>query len=347
MGTSRERVMNSFAHREPDRPPLWLGMSPEFEAKAMLELRLDAEGVRRRLGDDFRVVRARQPPPARPLSPGATCRTVFGVEHSGIGYGQPTSHPLSGAASLGAVEAYPWPDPAGPDVSQIRAEAASYKGEFAILGGDWAPLWHDAIDLFGMEGLFLAMYDTPEVVEAALARITDYYVETNRRIFDAAGREIDILFIGNDLGSQTGPLLGEGLFRQFLLPCLARLFSLGHDYGVKVQLHCCGGIAPLLPALIEAGLDAVHAVQTTCRGMDLVELKRTYGHKLVFNGGIDSHHVLIDGTPDTVRAATRAVLDVMAPGGGYVAGASHDSILEETPVENIVAMCDAVLNYGA
>jgi uroporphyrinogen decarboxylase len=80
--------------------------------------------------------------------------------------------------------------------------------------------------------------------------------------------------------------------------------------------------------------------------MDLAKLKADYGGKILFNGAIDSHHVLIDGTPDLVRQRTRQVLDIMAPGGGYVAGASHDYILEETPVENVVAMFDTVGEYN-
>jgi uroporphyrinogen-III decarboxylase len=81
--------------------------------------------------------------------------------------------------------------------------------------------------------------------------------------------------------------------------------------------------------------------------MDLVTLKRRFGDKLLFNGGIDSHHVLIQGTPGFVRAETRKVLDIMKPGGGYVAGASHDWILEETPVENLLAMFDAIREFGS
>jgi uroporphyrinogen-III decarboxylase len=80
--------------------------------------------------------------------------------------------------------------------------------------------------------------------------------------------------------------------------------------------------------------------------MDLATLKRSFGDKILFNGGIDSHHVLIRGTPEFVREETRKVLDIMKPGGGYVAGASHDSILEETPVENILAMFDALREFG-
>jgi uroporphyrinogen decarboxylase len=174
----------------------------------------------------------------------------------------------------------------------------------------------------------------------------DYYFEVSRRSFDAVGSSLDVFFMGNDFGGQTGPLLSPELFARFILPHQRRLIRLGRDYGLKTQLHCCGGFAPLLPQLIEAGLDAVHAVQPSCAGMDLAALKAAFGRRIVFNGAIDSHHVLIDGTPDTVRDRTREVLAIMAPGGGYVAGASHDSILEETPVANVLAMVDTVQRSG-
>jgi uroporphyrinogen-III decarboxylase len=80
--------------------------------------------------------------------------------------------------------------------------------------------------------------------------------------------------------------------------------------------------------------------------MDLQTLKSEFGDKIVFNGAIDSHHVLIEGTVQTVKEKTREVLDIMMPGGGFVAGASHDTILEETPVENVVAMFDAIREFG-
>jgi uroporphyrinogen-III decarboxylase len=81
--------------------------------------------------------------------------------------------------------------------------------------------------------------------------------------------------------------------------------------------------------------------------MELVTLKRRFGDKILFNGGIDSHHVLILGTPEFVREETRKVLDIMKTGGGYVAGASHDSILEETPLENVLAMFDTIREFGS
>jgi len=343
--TSRERVLTAFEHQEPDRVPCWCGASVEFWEKAKRGLQLDDEGLRVRLGDDFRRVFAEYAGPEFELSEGAISRTVFGVERQGLGYGQPTSHPLANA-TLREVDNYPWPDPEWMDVTKIKPKAQTYQRRYAILGGDWSPFWHDAIDLLGMENLYMKMYDEPELVDTVMQHIVDYYVSVSRRIFDAAADVIDIFFIGNDFGSQTGPLLSPELFKRFIWPHLNRLIDLGHSYRLKVQLHCCGGFAPLIPLLIEAGLDGLHAVQPHCRGMDLARLKADFGHKIVFNGAIDSHHVLIEGTPETVRKKTREVLDIMAPGGGYVAGASHDTILEETPVENVLAMFDTVREYG-
>lgn len=343
--TSRERVLAAFEHVEGDRVPGWCGASVEFWENAKLQLGLDDEGLRLRLGDDFRRVWARYVGPEFRLSARATCRTPFGVERHGLGYGQPLNHPLAGA-TLAQVHDYPWPDPKWMDVSGIRADAEKYAGEYAILGGDWSPFWHDAIEMLGMEQFYLKMYDEPELVDALMQHIVDYYAEVSRRIFDAAAGAIDIFFVGNDFGSQTGPLLGEELFGRFILPHLKRLIDLGHAYGLRVMLHCCGGFAPLIPMMIEAGLDGLHAVQPCCRGMELRKLKAEFGDKILFNGCIDSQHVLLEGTPEFVREKTREVLVTMMPGGGFVAGASHDAILEETPVENVLAMFDAIREYG-
>lgn len=344
--TPRDRVLTAFAHQEPDRVPAWCGASTEFWANATRRLGLDDEGLRVRLGDDFRRVVTRYAGPEVSLSPGAVSRTVFGIERHGLGYGQPMSHPLAGA-TLSEVHDYPWPDPAWMDVSHLRDEAEAFGGRYAILGGDWSPFWHDLIDLVGMENAYYQMYDAPAWIDAVLGHLVDYYAAVSQRIFDAAGDAIDIFFIGNDFGSQTGPLLRESMFRRFLLPHLARLADLGRQYRLKVMLHCCGGFYDLIPAMIEIGVDGLHAVQPSCAGMDLRRLKAEFGGRILFNGAIDSQHVLIDGTPPSVRQKTREVLQIMKPGGGYVAGASHDWILEETPLENVLAMFDTVREFGA
>jgi uroporphyrinogen decarboxylase len=343
---SRERVLAVFNHQTPDRVPCWCGASAEFWVKAKKELGLDDEGLFLRFRDDFRRVFAVYAGPEFPMEhPQATYKTPFGIEREGYGYGQPLTHPLANA-TVADVEAYPWPDPEWMDVSKIKATAESYNGEFAILGGAWAPFWHDLIDLVGMEDLYIKMYTEPDVIDAILKHMVDYYFQVSKNVFDAAGDAIDIFFIGNDFGSQTGPLMSPEMYDRFMIPHLKRFCDLGHSYGLKTQMHCCGGIYELIPSMIDAGIDSLHAVQTTCRGMELDKLKAEFGDKIIFNGGIDSHHTLIEGDITTVKANTRKVLEIMMPGGGYIAGASHDTILEETSVENVLAMFDAIHEYG-
>jgi uroporphyrinogen decarboxylase len=343
---SRERVLTVFEHEQPDRVPCWCGASIEFWEKAKKELKLDDEGLRLHFRDDFRRVFAKYVGPEFPVQhPQATCRTLFGIERNGYGYGQPLTHPLA-EATVADVESYSWPDPAWIDVSKIKASAKAYKGRFAIMAGDWSPFWHDAIDLVGMENLYIKMYSESDVVDAILKHLVDYYFDVNKRIFDAAADEIDIFFMGNDFGSQTGPLMSPEMFDRFMGKHLKRLCDIGHSYGLKTQLHCCGGIYELIPSMIDAGIDSLHAVQTTCRGMELNILKSEFGDKIVFNGGIDSHHILMEQDTEGVKEDTRKVLRTMMPGSGYIAGASHDTVLEETPVKNVLAMFDAINEYG-
>jgi uroporphyrinogen decarboxylase len=354
MMTSRERVLAAFAHVEPDRVPAWCGASPEFLAKAQAALDLDEEGFRRRIGDDFRRVTAPWRDPGPPLAPGSTWRSPFGVERRGIGYGQPVGHPLGPWVGIGvdhgprmaAFEDWPWPDPYDVDLSGLRARASSWAGEFAILGGDWSPFWHDVIDLVGMEGLYYLMYDDPEAASSLFDRVTGFYVASSERIFEEAGDLIDVFFIGNDFGSTTGPLFGPGIYERFVAPSLRRLAELGHRRGLKVMLHCCGGFRPLIPLMIRDGVDGLHALQPRCAGMEPAGLKRDFGAKVLLNGAIDTQTALLEGDPASAREATLRALSVMSPGGGYVAGPSHDWLLEETPLDNVLALYDAIREWN-
>jgi uroporphyrinogen decarboxylase len=351
--TSRERVQAAFEHREPDRVPAWCGASPEFRelARRYVGLR-DDEALSVHLGDDFRRVwtRYKGPPERSPSSrfvhPEAASRTPFGVERRGYGYGQPLAHPLAGAETVADVERFPWPNPEWMDVSPVREDALQWNGAFAILGGDWSPFFHDAIDLFGMARFMILMIDAPEVVDSALDRVIEYYAVVSRRIFEAARGAIDIFFIGNDFGTQVGPAVGEAMFRRFFLPRLRRLVALGHEFGLKVMLHCCGGFSLLIPAMIGIGLDALQSLQPDARGMEPVRLKSDFGGRIVLNGCIDTHRLLIEGTPDLVRRRVREILEVMKPGGGYIASPSHDYLLPETPVANVLAMYETIRAFG-
>ena len=349
--TSRERVLKVFNYQIPDRVPMWCGASPELIEKARKHLKADdAETVYKRFGDDFRRVLPKYIGPlerswTEGLSDEATMRTPFYIERHGIGYGQPLSHPLKDA-TMEDVENYPWPKPQWYTGKDIKKDIEKWGGEYAILSGDWSPYWHDAIDLFGMEELFIKMYTEPEIVSAVFDRLVDYYYEVNKIVFEDASEHIDIFFLGNDFGGQNGPLIGLEIFDKFVTPGLEKLASLAHSYRLKVMMHCCGGYEPLMSSMIHSGIDALQSLQPDALGMDPRDLKNTYGDKVILNGGIDSHNDLIVGTPESTVQATKEAMEILKPGGNYILSPSHDYLLEETPVENILAMYDTARELG-
>ena len=349
--TSRERVLAVFRKEIPDRIPVWCGASPEFIDKAAKHLGVNSEEeVLVRFRDDFRRVYSRYAGPEK-FDPVKNAEkgsrlSIWGVERAGEGYGVPANTPLKNA-TLEDVENYPWPSPDWIDVSHIREDALKWKGEYAILGGEWCPIFHDMLDLLGMEDSLIMMYEEPEVVHAVLDHLVDYYYECNKRIFEAAADVIDIAFMGNDMGSQTGPLISVPLFEEFFAPRFKRLCDLAHSYGLYTQMHVCGSFQQLIPSMVACGLDAVQSLQPVNEGMSAESLKANFGGQMIFNGCIDSVNQLIYGTVDSCIETTKRVVGVMKPNGGYILSPSHDYLLEMTPVENVLAMYDTCYEIGA
>lgn len=338
----RERVLAAMERRHPVPVPRWLGLSPEFVARAGAELGLDEEGLRKRLGDDFRRVEAGWSGPVAPLPQGARSVDPFGVARAGAGYGQGLAHPLKGQFTEKALHDYPWPNPEWVDVSDLRSRILAHGGEYAVVSGPPSPFFHEAVDLVGMEDFACLMYDDPDFVSALLGRVVDYYIAVSTRIFEEAGDLVDIFYLRDNFGGQTGPLVGADHFTRFLLPCLKRLTELGHRYGIKVLLHSSGSFRPLLPLIVEAGVDALHSLQPDCAGMGGPGIKRDFGQRLTLAGGIDARNLLLPGPAAAVRQGTLAIMQAMAPGGGYIAAPSTEAILEDTPVAHVLAMCDTV-----
>jgi uroporphyrinogen decarboxylase len=126
-----------------------------------------------------------------------------------------------------------------------------------------------------------------------------------------------------------------------------RFSDLGHDYGLRTMFHSCGSVWEIVPDLVEVGVDALNPVQPRARGMDLAALKARFGSRLTFHGAIDHQEVLPFGSPEDVRREVRRVIDILAPGGGFCLAASHDLLLPEFPPENVLAMYEEGLTYGA
>ncbi len=338
---SKERVLTAFEHKEPDRVPLWYGASEGLTNKLINRCDVSTEEeLMQRLHIDFRRVREKY------VGPPLGNKNFWGVERGGAYYGQPMTHPLAGIESIDEVMDYPgWPSIEWFDFRDIAKQCKQWE-EYAIIGGPWVVIFTDATELVGMNEFFVKMYTHQEVMNAVIQKVSDFYYEMAIRFFESAGNKIDIFFFGDDMGTQISLLISLDHWRTFCKPHIKRFLELARQWNLKTMFHSCGAIREIIPDLVELGLDALNPIQVSARGMDLKELKSEFGDRLTFHGGIDHQHILARGTEDDVRNEVRRVIDIMAPGGGYCLAPSHDLMLDEFPVENVIAMYDEAYNYG-
>ncbi len=251
----------------------------------------------------------------------------------------------------------PGPRTAGPEgLKRLREGARQLRAstDRAIVGLFGGSLLEAGQFIYRNENYFMILASEPERAEAFLDAAVELYLENLERFLGAVGDSIDVVAFSDDLGMQSGPQISPDMYRRLFKPRHARMWQeakklapagRGGDPSrppVRVMLHCCGGVRPLMADLIEAGIDAMNPVQISTEGMETKALKRDFGHDMVFwGGGCDTQTVLRTGTPEEVRAHVREQVQVLAPGGGFVFQQVHN-ILADVPFENVVAMFDAV-----
>jgi uroporphyrinogen decarboxylase len=186
-------------------------------------------------------------------------------------------------------------------------------------------------------------FEDPSCLERELDRITRWKADVYGAYVRAG---VDIVWMGDDLGTQQSLIMSPAQYRQWYRPCHERIVrslrSVRPD--VRIAFHCCGFVTTLIPDLIEMGVDVLEAVQAEC--MDIGRLKRDFGGHLAFWGAVGAQSVLARTTPQQVMEGVRRTLAIMAPGGGYVAAPCH-TLTEEVPWENVVAFHEALRHYGA
>lgn len=264
------------------------------------------------------------------------------------GHFMDTFNPLDGDRTLEDIERYPWPDPEDPGYTQGLAETARQLRRQTdcalILSLPVGPI-HLAQWMRGYENWMLDLAANLEFHQALMDRITGLWLRISTRMLDAVGDNADIVFYGEDLAYQHGPMVRRETYAQHIKPYQQRVFDLLKRYPSKILYHSCGAVVSLIEDLIELGADALNPVQVSAKGMDPVQLKRDFGDRIAFWGGIDTQHVLCRGSADDVRREVRDRLRVLAPGGGYVLCAVHN-IQREVPPENVHAMYEEALVSG-
>ena len=374
--SSRDRILRTLSHREPDRVPFnlsltqdiyhslrsHLGLPPNLDKASGLwtEVSLDMDLIEA-MSIDF-VTFGLNPPQKKSLEGPVSGLTYdeWGVgririkREDGSFYNEMVYHPLAGA-SLEDVLDYPWPDALDPArYMGLREKALRLRKDTdkALVAKLSNAIWEQSWWLYGMEAFLIDLVEKPEVACAILDKVTDIAVCKMETGLEAIGDLVDIIRLsGEDLGTQIAPMISPKYFNSFLKPRFARLWStaktkiLQKNSAARLMLHSCGNVRPFIPTWIEMGLDILDPIQPRARGMEPEGLKRDFGEQLIFHGGIDLQQVLPFGTAQEVQAEVRRYIQALGPGGGYIVSPAHN-VQSDVPPQNLVAIRDAVEAYG-
>ncbi len=375
----RERVMRTCSFREPDRVPIdfggdqtginvkaykrlieYLGIQEDIQVMHdMGQVAEVSESVLQRFHVDTRYLfpdRIIQPKIKEVEREGTVyeeSRDEWGVvrrkpKHYGHWF-DIAHHPLHEATCEDLLH-YPWPDPCSPERFQSIKEKTlnlHKNTDYAIATPVSGSLFETGWYLCGMERFLSDMSINPAFVERLLDSILDFWLRYYQVYLREVGEFIHFVNLGDDLGTQAGPLFSSDFYRLFLKPRQRELFRYIHNHtDARIWFHSCGSVEIFLSDLIDIGVDIINPVQTTARNMEAKYLKKEYGQKIVFwGGGCDTQHVLPFGDPREVDEDVKNRMQIFGPGGGYVFTQIHD-IPVEAPPRNVVAMFDAARKYG-
>jgi uroporphyrinogen decarboxylase len=378
----RDRVLAALSHEAPDRCPMQISFTPEFADRLRADLRAVAEAAGAGLqtvppgsvpqggfalgdrpqqvhnphggGNTYELERAidadllltsvgwansyYQAGDAYTDEWGIGWRaqpytTAFGVGH----YTEMVRHPL---ADDRAIATYRPPDPTRPELYRDAAwTLQTFKDEYWIVGVTVTTIFETAWALRGYERMLTDFVTQPDLAECILEVPYRYHLAAAVRLVEMG---VDMIWIGDDVGTQRGMLISPKLWRRFLKPRVANFITTLKRINpqIKIAYHSDGDIRPIIPDLIEIGLDVLNPIQPAC--MDPAALKRAYGDRLCFWGTLDEQKTLPFGTPDDVRSEILTRLETIGRGGGLILGPTHHVQLD-TPMGNFWAMVDTII----
>jgi uroporphyrinogen decarboxylase len=353
--TSKERTLATLAHEKADRVPI------DYCANAGIDKRLkahfglaadDDEGLKQALRVDYRYVIApyRGPKlhadiPERGVKVDDWGIHTCWIEHSTGGYWDYCDFPLKDA-DLETIANWPMPDPDDFDYTGICQQCEKYGKYCVTTGGGGIP---DIINSTGMirsmeQVLIDLALDDPAGFKFIDRRI-DIFYEIITRTLEAAKGGIDLLLLGEDLGSQIGPLISLEMFRKHFRPRHQKFIDLARHFGIPVQIHSCGSSSWAFEDFIEMGITAVDALQPEAQNMSPEYLKKNFGGRLAFHGCISTAGPVATGTVKDTVDYCRRTLEIMMPGGGYCFAPTH-ALQDNSPTENVVAMYETAKKYG-
>lgn len=378
--TSRERVQAVLNFETPDRVPIIMGVSNATGIKIRpyrgllkaLNLKVEEkyiydwpelgtalpdEQVMLRLHSDVRGVLDRFPLEVYQRNQSRPEHTPFFDDWGG---GQmeiapedwyPGIAPIPDATTVDVLEKYPWPNMDDPyRVAHVRAQAKALHdaNQYAIMATPWLMFpFERAFEMQGMEKFLMNLAVEPDFAQELLNKNNQLCMQLMSHFLDECGDLIDMIKIGDDLGTQESLMISPRMYRRMLKPLHAEMIAMiKQKTKAKVFFHTDGDVFDLIEDFIEIGVDVLNPIQTSAGKMsDLEGLKQRYNKRIVFCGAVDTQKVLPYGTPEQVRQEVKRVINILGKDGGYMLATVH-TVMNEVPPENILAMVDAVEEFG-
>lgn len=336
---SKERVKAALARKSLDRVPIFMWFHPNTAERMSRLLEIPVQFIGEAMGNDIQQTWVNNNFAMEGITherDGETHVDFWGIKWvKKYLFNQIENFPLINAVPE-EVLLYQFPYEHLDELLSQMSRVVPFAND-TFIGCDVSPCAFEMYwRLRGMENAMLDMVLLPDLAATMLERCADFSIALARRA--SADFPLDWLWTGDDVASQQAMMMSPKTWRQLIKPQLKRVFEIGKQKGLWVAYHCCGALRPIIPDLIEIGLNVLNPVQGNCPGMNPLELKNEFGKSLAFMGGMDTQDLLPNGTVQQVRRETARLLEGMtADGGGYILAASH-TIPSETPDENIFAM---------
>jgi uroporphyrinogen decarboxylase len=352
--TSRERVIRTLNYEIPDRIPVDYMYNPGIDRQLKAHFGLQAtddEGLRQILGVDFRLADAPytgpplyEPIPDRKIDPLMGFRTRW-VPHETGGYWEYCDFPLAEGDTETAAQ-WPFPNPDHFDYDVLEAQCKKYEDYGIVLGNNGLGTVICRLGFYmGFDQALVSLQLEDPAALILMDRLLDYQLKHLERMLERVGDRVQLVWMGEDLGTQIAPLIGMNLFDRQILPRHKKFLDVTNAYNLPVMLHTCGCSSWSYEKYIQAGLRVADTLQPEIYEMSPRYLKEQFGGRLVFHGCISTRGAVTYGTPEEVEREVRETLEIMMPGGGYCLAPTH-RLQDNTPLENALTMYQVAHQYG-
>ena len=357
---SRERFLAAINGEKADRVPVVANLTEQLAEKlseklglevgmidSFLATRISHRDILLALGNDAVLIastRSAEKPTV--LLENGRVRDEWGIEYEKVGlYTEAVVRPLSSCESIEDLNRYDFPVANAEGRWDFANQTVpKYKDQYGIIGDLEASIYELAWNLVGMEKFIMDLMTEEEYIPVLLDKILDFSTECGKIMINMGA---DMIWTGDDMGTQLGMMISPELWRSVFKPRMKKMFSAFKELNptIKIAYHSCGSIVPIIPDLIEIGLDILNPLQPMATGMELSHLYTLYSDKLIFFGGIDVQDVLPHGTTQDVENEVIRCIKATNGGRKYIIAPSHN-LQPDTPTQNVFAFFEAVKKFG-